>query len=179
MVMRYYETYKKAFQRLRGTLAYNRFYLDFPQIPGKKVALIIFCHWFLVTWTMKELLWNPIQFSSVAHYRLPCPSSSPRVCSNSCSLSRWCHPTISSSVGPFSSCLQSFPASGSFLMSQLFTSGGQSIRVSASASVIPMNIQDWFPFTVRVLLKPGLENFEYYFASVWDDCNWWNSIRKK
>ena len=64
---------------------------------------------------------------------------------NSCPLSRWCHPTISSSVVPFSSCLQSFPASGSFQMSQLFASGGQSIGVSASASVLPMNIQDWFP----------------------------------
>ena len=66
-------------------------------------------------------------------------------CSNSCPSSQWCHPTISSSVIPFSCCLQSFPASGSFPKSQLFTSGGQSIRVSASASVLPMNIQDWFP----------------------------------
>ena len=66
-------------------------------------------------------------------------------CSNSCPLSWWCHPTISFSVGPFFSCLQSFPASGSFLMSQLFALGGQSIGASASASVPPMNIQDWFP----------------------------------
>ena len=79
------------------------------------------------------------------HARLPCPSPSPRVCSNSYPLSRWCHPTISSSVVPFSSCLQSFPVSGSFLMSQLFTSGGQSIGVSASTSVLPMNTQDWSP----------------------------------
>ena len=77
------------------------------------------------------------------HTRLPYPSPSPRACSNSCTLSRWCHPTISSSVIPFSPCLQSFPATGSFLMSQLFTSGGQSI--GASASVLPMNIQGWFP----------------------------------
>ena len=66
-------------------------------------------------------------------------------CSNSCPLSQWCHPTISSSVIPFFSCLQSFPAAGSFPMSQFFTSGDQSIRVSASASILPMNIQDWFP----------------------------------
>ena len=79
------------------------------------------------------------------HARLPCPSPSPQVCSDSCPLSRWCHPTISSFVVPFSSCLQSFPASGSFQMSQLFVSGGQSIGVSASTSVLPMNIQDWFP----------------------------------
>ena len=75
----------------------------------------------------------------------PCPSPTPRACSNSCPLSRWHHPTISSSVIPFSSCLQSFSGSGSFLMSQLFTSGGQSIAASASASVLPLNIQDWFP----------------------------------
>ena len=77
--------------------------------------------------------------------RTPCPSPTPRVYSNSCPLSRWCHLTISSSVITFSSCLQSFPASGSFAMSQLFISSGQSARVSASASVLPMSIQDWFP----------------------------------
>ena len=77
--------------------------------------------------------------------RMPCPSPTPGVYSNSCPLSRWWHPAISSSVIPFSSCLQSFPASGSFQMSQLFESGGQCIRVSASASVLPMNIQDWSP----------------------------------
>ena len=79
------------------------------------------------------------------HARPPCPSPTPRVYSNSCPLSRWCHPTISSSVVPFSSHLQSFPASGSSQMSQFFASGGQSIGVSASASVLPINIQDWFP----------------------------------
>ena len=79
------------------------------------------------------------------HARLPCPSPTPRACSNSCPLSWWCHPTISSSVFPFFSYLQSFPASGSFPVSQFFASGGQSIGASASASVLPMNIQDWFP----------------------------------
>ena len=79
------------------------------------------------------------------HTRPPCPSPTPGVHSGSCSSSRWCHPTISSSVVPFSSCLQSLPASGSFPMSQLFTWGGQSIGVSASASVPPMNTQDWSP----------------------------------
>ena len=76
--------------------------------------------------------------------RPPCPSSTPGVYSNSCPLTRWCHTTISPSVVPFSSCLQSFPASGFCQMSQLFTSGGKSIGVSASTSVLPMNIQDWF-----------------------------------
>ena len=79
------------------------------------------------------------------HARSCCASLSPRVGSNACPLSRWCHPTISSSVVPFSSCLQSFPASGSFPMSQFFGSGGQSTGVSASPSVLPMNIQDWSP----------------------------------
>ena len=92
------------------------------------------------------------------HARPPCPSPTPGVYPNSCPLSWWCHATISSSVIPFSSCLQSFPASGSFQMSQLFTSGGQSIGVSASASVLPMNIQDWFPlgWTGWILLSKGL-----------------------
>ena len=79
------------------------------------------------------------------HNRLPCPSPTPRAYSNSCPSSQWCHPPISSSVVPFCSCLQSCPASGSFPISQFFTSGGQSIGVSASASVLPMNIQGWFP----------------------------------
>ena len=77
--------------------------------------------------------------------RLPCQSITPRTCSNSCPLSWWWHPTISSSVVHLSSCLQSLPASGSFQMSQLFASGGQSIGALGSASVLPMNSQDWFP----------------------------------
>ena len=89
---------------------------------------------------MSDSLWP----HGLQHTRSPCPSPSPGVYSNSCPLSQWCHPTTSSSVVPFSSCLQSFPASGSFQMSQLFTSGGQSIGVSDSASVLPMTIQDWF-----------------------------------
>ena len=79
------------------------------------------------------------------HARPPCPSPTPGVYSNSCPLSRWCHPTISSSVAPFSSCPQSLPASGSFPVSQLFAWGGQSIGVSASTSALPMNTQDWSP----------------------------------
>ena len=79
------------------------------------------------------------------HARLPCPSPTPGVHSNSCPSSHWCHPAISSSVVPFSSCPQSLPASESFPMSQLFASGGQSIGVSVSASDLPINTQDWFP----------------------------------
>ena len=106
------------------------------------------------TWLLEKPL---VQFSSVTqlcptlrpqglqHARLPCPSSTLGAYANSCPLSRWCHPTISSSVVPFSSRLQSFPASGSFQISQFFTSSGQSVGVSASASVLSMNIQGWFP----------------------------------
>jgi len=94
---------------------------------------------------VSDSLWT----HGLQHARLPCPLPTPGACSNSCSLSWWCHPIMSSFVVPFSSCLQSFPASGSFPMSQFFASGGQSIRASASASasasVLPVNIQDWFP----------------------------------
>ena len=88
---------------------------------------------------------NSLQPHGPQDTRPPCWSPTPRVYPSSCPLSQWCHPTIPSSVVPFSSCLQSFPASGSFQMSQLFASGSQSIRVSASTSVLPMNTQKWFP----------------------------------
>ena len=88
---------------------------------------------------MPDFLWP----HEPQHARPPCPSPTPGVHPNPCSLSWWCHPTISSSVVPFSSCPQSFPASGSFIRSQLFTWGGQSIGVSASTSVLPMNTQEW------------------------------------
>ena len=92
-----------------------------------------------------QCVWALCSAHGLQHARPPCPSPTPGVYSNSCPLSRWCHPTISSPVIPFSTHLQSFPASGSFPMSQFFASGGQSIGVSASASVFPMNIQYWFP----------------------------------
>ena len=88
---------------------------------------------------------DPLRPHGPQNSRPPCPSPTPRVYPNSCHLSQWCHLTISSSVIPFSSCLQSFPASGSFQMSHLFASGSQSIRASASTSVLPMNTQDWSP----------------------------------
>ena len=89
---------------------------------------------------------DSLRLHELQHARPPCPSPTPRVYSNSCPLSRWCHPAISSSVVPFSSCPQSLPASESFSMSQPFTWGGQSIGVSASASVLPTNTQDWSPW---------------------------------
>ena len=126
-------------------------------IRSYSVTLAVFgdnfgCHY----WRPLLAYRGPVQFSHsvmsdslrphrLQHARLPCPSPTPRANSNSCPLCRWHHPTISSSVVPFSFCLQSFPAPGSFQMSQFFASGGQSIWVSASASVLPINIQDWFP----------------------------------
>ena len=94
---------------------------------------------------------DSLQPHGLQHARLPCPLPSPRPCSNSCPLSQWYHPTISSSVILFSSCLQSFPASGSFLMSWLFAWGGQNI--GASALVLPMNIQGWFPLGLTDLIS--------------------------
>ena len=98
---------------------------------------------------MSNSLWP----HGLQHTRLPCPSPTPRAYSNSCLSSQWCHPIISSSVIPFSSCLQSSPASGSFPMSQFFTSDGQSIGASASASVLPMNIQGWWPLGLTGLIS--------------------------
>ena len=117
---------------------------------------------FFTMWTQAP---NPISFNSITqsypilrlrglhHARLPCLSPIPRACSNSYPLSWWCHPTISPSVVPFS-CLQSFPAPESFPPSQFFTSGGQSIGASASASVLPVNIQDWFSLGLMGLICP-------------------------
>ena len=93
----------------------------------------------------RSVVSNSLQPHELQHARPPCPSPIPRVYLNSCPLSQWCHPTISSSVIPFSSCPQSFPASWSFQISQLFSSGGQNIGVSASTSISPMNTQDWSP----------------------------------
>ena len=95
---------------------------------------------------------DSLQPNGLQHMRLPCPSPSPRVCSNSCPSSWWCDPTISSSVLPFF-CLQFFQASGSFPINRFLASGGQSIGVSASSSILPMNIQDWFPLGLTSLIS--------------------------
>ena len=120
--------------------------------------------------------YSPVQFSrsvmsdslrphGLQHTRLPCPSPTPEACSNLCPSSHWYHPTISSSVVPFS-CLQSFPASGSFLMNQFFTSGGQSIGIPASASVLPMNIQDWFPLGLTCLIFLQSKGLSRVFSNI-------------
>ena len=103
------------------------------------------CNFFLVIQFSCSVMSDSLWPHELQHARPPCPSPTPRVYPNSCASSQWCHPAISSSVVPFSSCLQSFPASWSFQMSQFFASGVQSIGVSVLASVLPMNIQDWFP----------------------------------
>ena len=105
-------------------------------------ALFPLLIWLSSVWFSRSVMSDFLQPHGLQHARPPCPSPTPRAYPNSCPLSRWCHPTISSSIVPLSSCPQSFPASGSFQMSQHFTSGGQSIGVSASAS---MNTQDWSP----------------------------------
>ena len=108
---------------------------------------------------VSDSLW-PLELQ---HTRPPCPSPTPGVYSNSCPLSWWCHPTISSSVIPFSSHLQSLPASGSFPMSQSFTAGGQSI--GASASILPMNIQDWFILGLTGLISLQSKGLSRVFSS--------------
>ena len=118
-----------------------------------KVTASLSPRWHSVQFS-RSVVSNSLQPHGLQHSRPPCPSPTPRVYPNSsCPLSRWCHLTISSSVVLFSSCPQSFPASGSFPMSQLITSSGQSTEVSASASVLPMNIQDWFPLGLNSLIS--------------------------
>ena len=135
--------------------------------PPEYVAVVVLRH----VW----LLWP----HGLQHTRLACPSQSPRICLNLCPLSQWCHSAISSSVVPFSFCLPSFPASGSFLMSQFFASGGQSIGVSISASVLPMSIQGWSPLGLTSLISlqskglskssptPQLENISSNLILTW------------
>ena len=107
-----------------------------------KLLLLISC------WGMS----NSLELHELQHTRLPRPSLAPRICSNCCPLNQWCHPTISSSIIPFSSCPQSFQELGSFPMSQLFASGGQSVGASASGSVLPINIQGWFSLGLTCLI---------------------------
>ena len=108
---------------------------------------------------------DSLQPHGLQHARLPCPSPTPGAYLNSCPSTRWCHPIFSSSVVLFSSCLQYFPASGSFQMSQFFASGSQSFGVSASASVLPMNIQDWFPLGLTGLISLQSKGLSRIFSN--------------
>ena len=116
--------------------------IPYQEFPSKAIAATIFE---VSVQFSCSVMSDSLRLHESEHARPPCPSPTPGVYPNPCPLSQWCHPAISSSVVPFSSCPQSLPASGSFPMSQLFTSGGQSIGVSASASILPMNIQDLSP----------------------------------
>ena len=123
---------------------------------------------------MSGSLW----YHGVQHFRLPCPLLSPGVCSISCPFSWWCHPTISSSGTPVSFCPQSFPASGSFPVSQFFASGGQSTGASASSSVLPMNLQSWFPLELTGLISwlQSMPVFRFLDGLAWCCllfCHWW------
>ena len=129
---------------------------------------LVWIVWIVFLLQLCSVMPDSLRPHALQHARLPCPSPSPRVCSNSCPLRRWCHPPILSSVIPFSSCLQSFSASRSFLMSQLFTSGSQSIGASASASVLPMNIRGWFPLGLTDLISlqsKGLKSLLQHHSS--------------
>ena len=124
---------------------------------------------FIYTWSIFSSVQSlshvrPLPSHEMKNARAPCPSPPPAVHPNPCSSSQWCHPTISSSVIPFSSCLQSFSASRSFPMSQFFTSGGQTIGASASASILPMNNQDWFLLGWTGLISPLSKGLSRVFS---------------
>ena len=148
--------------------------------PRKKIIELLGLHIFISCSVQisRSVMSDSLQPHGLQDTKLPCPSPTPRAYSNSCPSSQCCHPTISSSVIPLSSHLQSFPASGSFQMSQFFTSGGQSIRVSASASVLPMSIQDWFPLGLtggislkskglsRVFSNTTVQKYQFFSAQL-------------
>ena len=113
-----------------------------------------------------SVIYDSLQPHGLQHARLPCPSPTPGACSNLCPSNQWCHLTISSSVIPFSSCLESFPASGSFPMSQFFASSSQSIGASASPSVLPMSIQDWFLLVLTSLISLQSKGLSVVFSSI-------------
>ena len=123
-------------------------------------------------------MFNSLQPHGLQHASLPCPSPTPRAYSNSCPLSQWCHLTISSSVISFSSCLQSFSASCSFEVSQFFASGGQRIGISTSTSVLPMNIQDWFPLGWTGWISLQSKGLSRVFSNTTVHHTWISHIRK-
>ena len=123
---------------------------------SQNYLLLLFSH---------SVMSDSLRSQGLQHTRLPCPSANPGACSNSCPLSWWCHPTISSSVIPFSFCIQSFPALGSFLINQIFTSGGESVEASTSTSVSTMNIQDWFPLGLTGLISLQSKGLSRVFSN--------------
>ena len=130
-------------------------------LPNCKISSALIDLLLFIRSVMLGTLWP----HGLQHTRIPCPPPSPWVCSNSCPLSQWCHPTISSSSAPFSSCPQSFPASGVFSNSRLLASGGPSFGASASASVPPVNIQGWFSFGLTVWISFLSKGLSRVFSS--------------
>jgi len=147
VVKRVHKSYLKIFLLFLEFYTYMRWWM-FTKLIG---IILIYVHQIIMLSTFssvqfsRSIVSDSLQSHEPQHARPPCPSPTPGVHPDPCPSSQWCHPAISSSVVPFSSCSQSFPASGSFLMSQLFASGGQNTVVSASTSVLPMNTQDWSP----------------------------------
>ena len=129
------------------------------------IRAVASCHKYLLLFS-SSVVSDALQPQGLQHARLPCPSPSPRACSNSSPLSQWCHPTISSSITSFSSSPQSFPASGSFPVSQLFTSGGQSTGASASTPALPRNIQGWLPLGWTGLISLPSKGHKYCWTTM-------------
>ena len=153
----------------------NQSHFDVSSDKSSKIFLLLSSH---------SVESDSLQPHELQHARLPCLSPTPGACSNSCPSSQWCHPTMSSSVIPFFSCLQSFPATESFPMSQFFIWGGQSIGASASESVLPMNIQSWFPLGLTGLISLLSKGFSRVFFNtlVWKhqffsaQPSWWSKF---
>ena len=145
----------------------NAISYEYTPVNSIWVILHIIYHYICQHQTCSSCLvtWSCLTICALQQARLPCPPLSPRVYSDSCSLSQWCHPTISSSIAPFSSCAQFSPASVSFPMSQLFASSSQSIRTSASISVFPMNIPGWFPLGLTGLISLLSKGLSRVFSS--------------
>ena len=146
--------------------------VDFTSVKTFSNLLPIFIQLFVLLFSSVQsshsVMSDSLQPHGLQHARLPCPSPTPGACSNSCPSRLWCHPTVSSSIIPLSSRLQSFPASGSLPMSQFFASGGQSIGVPASASLLPMDSQDWFPLGLTgwiSLQSKGLKSLLQHHSS--------------
>ena len=151
----FYIFLKKSISKVKQILNYNCISERYFEASFKtnRISTVSLSVNVLLLLFSRPVMSDSLQPHELQHARPPCPSLFPGVCPSSCPLSRWWHPTTSSSVAPFSPCLQSFPKSVSFPMSQLFTSGGQSIGASASASVLPMNIQCWFPLGLTGLIS--------------------------
>ena len=143
------------------------FFSTLPRVCSNSFPLCQWCHPTILSSIQfsHSVMSNSLQPHGLWHVKLSCPSPTPGAYSNLCPSSQWCHSTISSSVVPFSSCFQSFSASGSFPMSPFFISGGQSIEVSASASVLPMSTQDWFPLGLTGLISLQFKGLSRVFSN--------------